>query len=1079
VVLDEHQTEPLIHSVLDELFERHYANAAAHSDGVRDLVRLYGSGRDDSIRRLVVDIHRHSQALVSPARWFQEQFAAFRDSTPGLWRDTFIQGSAQWANLWRDALASVAGDNSNLAACLNALNRLPATATTFKDVATLLERIVAADARKWESGSKTKIRKPFQSFFEDARFLQELARDNGAPLQQDWSWVRHHMLSLLELAQEFTAAFSRAKQELGGVDFADQEQLALRLLYDENEKPTDIAFACRERFRFVFVDECQDINAAQDAILRAVSREGANANRFLVGDVKQSIYRFRLADPRIFQRYEATWSAKSNAQDGGRVLPLTENFRSREALLNFVNTLFRALMRPVIGELSYGTQAELKFGNRGGRTELSLTANIPEKEIEPRVEVHVITKEDDLQGTENGALVEGVSTEMAELQAVECEARLVAQRLRNLERDRHPIWDDKQKCFRPVEWRDIVVLMRGVAGRAEVFAKAFHQADVPLHAERAGFLDAVEITDLLNLLRLLDNPLQDVPLLAVLRSPLVGISPDELVSVRLTQKNGPLWTALVRNAKSAEGNPRLKRFLVQFARWRELIRHTSVTHCLETALAETHYEALLLAGERGKAQVANVRRLIDMARRFDPYQREGLFRFLQFIAEQEETEVRHESARLAQENAVRLMTIHASKGLEFPVVVLAGLGCRFNLRDLSDDILMNEDLGLCPKVLPPESRCRYPSITHWAASERERRALLGEEMRLLYVALTRAKDTLILTGTASRQDEAERWRQSAPITDFALVKASCCLDWLRLWFSQHAKSEEWSDDHSGMNELLSWEFKDRNDPVFEPKTVKTSRLERDLELPADGELRSLKALLAWQYPNQAATREPAKTSVSTLRRRAIEADEEATAGYPFQLTAKRVRIRRAESAKLSGADVGIAHHTFMQFVSLDCVASERDLRREAERMHNSGAMTAAEIAVLDLKAVMAFWQTDLGSQLLSQRENLQREMPFTARITTTELRALNVDIGNPTDARSNEFVVVQGIVDLAVILPKEIWLLDFKTDDVRISDLQVKTKLYEPQLKLYSMALSGIYRRDVTQRWLHFLSCRKTIQIER
>lgn len=1096
-VLDEQQTKPLLHAVLDDLFERHYANPAS---ALRELVRSYGNGREDTIRQLITSLHHHTQALAAPDQWFAQQVAALNDPAPTTWRNLFHDALRDWAALWSEALAPTAEVAGNIDTCRQQLQLVGHKDSSLEQVAAALQTIIDASATPcWPKGQKTKLLKPIESFFGDATFLQELARDDGAALAQDWSAVRGPLQALLALAQEFTAEFSQAKRELGGIDFADQEQLALRLLRNENGGPSAVALACRERFRFVFVDECQDINAAQDAILRAVSREGAAANRFLVGDVKQSIYRFRLADPRIFQAYERNWLANhpdteakapsptqpttraagspesTAAGSTGRVLPLSENFRSAQGLLNFINPLFRALLRPVIGGLNYDAAAELQFGAPESRAELAVHPG-----SKPRVELHIISKDGYSEPAEESPEGAGQFSEVAELQSAEREAQLLARRLQALKDTGHQVWNRERGCLVPVEFRDMVVLMRGVAGRAEIYAKAFHQAGVPLLAERAGFLDALEITDLLRLLQLLDNPLQDVPLLAVLRSPLVGMAAAELAEARLVQPRGLMWFALGKHALGdSAGAAKSKAFLAQYGSWRELIRHSAITHCLETILTETHYEAILLAGERGEARVANVRRLVELARRFDPFQREGLFRFLKFIAEQEAAEVRHQPATAHAENAVRLMTIHASKGLEFPVVAVAGLGARFNLRELSNDILVNEELGLCPKIVAPASRRRYPSIAHWAAQQRERRALLGEELRLLYVALTRARDTLILTGTAAKKDEVIRWQERKPLSDHALLRSNSSLEWLRLWFSHTVPPKAWTSDKDGATPEFCWKFHDAHTGIVTPDAPSTRRLETAAPAAPDTqEFSAIQERLAFRYANTAATNEPAKTSVSALRRRASERDDEARAWFPATRPSRRTAATDGKPAKLSAADVGNAHHAFMQFVELPRTGSPLDLRNEAERMRQAGMLSAAEVAVLDFAALETFWQSEIGRGFRGQEPaRVHREMPFTARLSAGDLRKLHLPLVD-AGLGNEEFVVIQGVVDLAAITPQEIWLLDFKTDHVKTAaEMSARVHHYEPQLKLYALALARIYRRPVTRCWLHFLATGTSVAV--
>jgi ATP-dependent helicase/nuclease subunit A len=1088
-VLDEAQTKPLIHTVLDELLLQHYASDTTGAKAVRELIRIYGQGSDEPIRTLVIALHQHTQTLAAPNQWFATQQEMFARESPDHWREQLRCAVREWAAEWAEVMAAADLTCSNLAASHAALTRLRSASCSLTEVEEQLTALVEADEREWPNRRKTELRKPFESCFTDAGFLRELADRDGAALRDDWTWTRTVMGPLLGLAQEFGTAFSAAKRELGGIDFADQEQFALRLLYQPDGEPTSIARECRDQFRQVFVDECQDINAAQDAIIRAVSRTGVEANRFLVGDVKQSIYRFRLADPRIFQGYQQAWkdapgtkpAPSSTGAEAGRTLSLTDNFRSAEGLLAFVNSVFRTLMRPNLGGLDYDREAELKFGAAETRAALKAAPESP-----PRVELHVITRDAAESGATDPEEPAVPTGDVPELQTTEREARLVAAHFKQLKQSGFPVWDAKTGAggFRPVEFGDMVVLLRGISGRAEIFAKAFHQAGVPLRASRGGFLSAQEVRDVLNLLRLLDNPRQDLPLLAVLRSPLVGLSAPELVQIRCGARKELFWQALqkARDRNSplpASLRTKVALFLEQIGRWREVLRHTSLTDCLELALVETHYEALLQADVRGPERVANLRRLVDLARRFDPFQREGLFRFLQFIAEQEEAEVNHAPAEASSGNAVRLLTIHASKGLEFPVVALAGLGVRFNLRDLSCDVLLDPDAGLSPKVFPPHARTKYPSIAHWAAARRERRAQLGEELRLLYVALTRARDAALLVGTASRRDEVERWQQPAPLTDHARLKAANPLDWLRLWFNRPGAESDWTGDREGRNEVCAWKFWESNDPLFAGAIPGRNETGDEVPRPTSDQVSAIQQRVAFRYPHALATGEPAKTTVTALRRRAVDdADDEAQ--HWFSGAPRTARLTH-DATRLSAAEIGTAHHLFQQHVSLARTATEMDLRNEAHRLSTAGVLTAAQAAALDFKGLHTFWQSALARELRAlPAAAINREMPFTARFSVTEIKSLLRPAPDEPPApreAADEFVIVQGTADLAALLPEEIWLVDFKTDHVAGDDLPQNIAQYEPQLRLYALALSRTFRRPVTRACLHYLSAGETVSI--
>jgi len=746
-----------------------------------------------------------------------------------------------------------------------------------------------------------------------------------------------------------------------------------------------------------------------------------------------------------------------------------ENFRSRESLLNFVSSLFAPLMREEIGGVKYDDEAKLKFGSPESRTDFSVA-----KDPSPRAELLLCLKKKpgEVSDDENG--------DWADLAESAKEARLVARRLKELVAGSEPqkIWDDEKKIFRAADWRDMAVLLRSPAGKAEVFAKEFERAGVPLVVARGGFYETSEVLDLLSLLQLLDNPLQDAPCIAVLRSPLVGCSFDELAEIRLAAKDVHFWTALNR-ARSAECGVRnelrrkIEGFLERFSRWRKLARQVSLSQCLEEVLAETHYADWLQSRPRGAQRRANVEQFLNLAQRFDQFQRQGLFRFLNFIKAQREAGAEPEVAPVADENAVRLMSIHQSKGLEFPVVVVADLAKRFNEQDLHGEIILDEKFGLCPRVQPPQTGGRYPSLPHWLAQRRERRELRGEELRLLYVALTRARDTLVLIATVSETKWESLWTGSEAITPQAIVAAKSYSDWLGMWFAQNQAQNPESKVPSatgGQLPHLRWRLADESELAAEPAVEQAAK-----ELPPLDEKtgRRLQAILAWKYPFAEATRRAAKSSVTELRRRATEPDEEAERIFPAPRFAPVGR--RQARAGLSAADTGRAHHKFLQFVALEKTADLEALKSEASRLKQENILTAEECAALILEDIAAFWESAAGRKIRTQAATVRREMAFTARFSPVELE----DVAGVKSAAGleDELVVVQGVADLVVVLPEEIWLVDFKTDDIRQSGLPDKIKAYAPQLNLYARALEKIYARPVTARWLHFLAARRTESI--
>ncbi len=1174
-ILDEGQARLLSDEILEQQFQEHYERDDPLSLAVQDVIRVYGGGRDEKIRAFVLRLHHYIQTRADADDWVARQLDAFSSPEPEQWRRWLSEAISGWRNEWLPVLQNLK-ENSKAAECLEILAKAPAGQDTW---AVLFQQITAADApENYPPRKKTALRKPLEAFFEEAQFLGSLTvgqasrlpvlrascaqSDTGLeaastgrqdacptastdPLAEDWNWVRGPMKTLLLLVREFSGSFSARKRADGALDFHDLEQFAIRLLWNQETKdPAPIADAWRKKLRFIFVDEYQDINAAQDKIISALARD----NRFLVGDVKQSIYRFRLADPAIFRAY-----AQNPAHWRGQTVSLAENFRSREPLLNFINSLFKPLMHEDVGGIRYDEEARLKFGPGQGRAPVPVDGT-----PEPRAELLLRLK--NRNGNPDEASDEDA---FAQLQESEKEARIVVGRLLELKNSGHGILENGR--LRPADWRDIAVLLRAPGSKAEVYAKEFASSGVPLVVERGGFYESSEISDLLSLLQLADNPLQDVPCIAVLRSPLAGCTLDELAEIRLAGQ-GHYWFALSRAAASKspvrdETREKAQRFLARFSRWRRLAQQASLSQCLEEILRETHYDDWLLGRPRGAQRRANVERFLNLAEQFDAFQRQGLFRFLKFVEARREVEADPEVAPVAGQNAVRLMSIHQSKGLEFPVVVLADMGKSFNEQDLRGEIILDEQYGLCPRVKPPLAGGRYPSLGYWLARKNQRRELRGEELRLLYVAVTRARDTLILSGTVS----SKRWESflanSGPVGARDVVSANSFMDWLGLWFRTQSENLKLETAAAGQLPCLRWQIVDDSEVVAQASRLSAAAPAISTPAPDLAAIKEITKDLEWRYPFETTTRRAAKTSVTALRR-VTEGLDDAETERPFQpprfthpiscVPGKSASKRPAPAVKMNAADFGVAHHKFLQHFAFATVAGLKLFEVEAKRLEKAGYLSADETAVLDLDTLADFWSSDVGKKIRANAAFVRRELPFTAGFAPQELDAIfgqsrdregaGKSGGNPKQNRTDlpasqtlgaqfsfcqpaapksrserdqggreragvresrsddnhgeraiksepdtrldfktnpadEIVVVQGVADLVVLLPGEIWLLDFKTDDLRRGDIREKTDFYSSQLKLYARAVEKIYSRPVTHRWLHFLQARQTVQV--
>ena len=1032
------ESNALERRTLDAVLDTVYNSENPADLAIQRLIQQTGGDKDKPLRDLITQLHRFSQTLRDPSHWFAVQEAAFKLEDPTPWRAWLMEELIRWRNAWLPILQHQPAENKNAGQCAAVLQSLAGHPTRSEFTNTL--RAIEHIDQFWPK-PKTPWREPIKDFFDEAEFFKSVCSQEGGvdPLTEDWHWTRVPMLALLDAAQRFATAFAQAKRQAGDVDFQDLEQFALRLLWDQ-DRPSRIALAWRQKLRLVFVDEFQDINAAQEAIILALAREGNEANRFLVGDVKQSIYRFRLADPRIFVKYKELWG--EGGKDG-QVLNLSKNFRSHEGILNFVNALFAPLMRQAIGGVDYDESAHLRFGAREQRASMSCNSL-----ISPPVELLLRRSGTGGEDDENTS-------------DAEKEARLVGRRLWQLHND------PQQATL----WRDMVILLRAPKNKAATYAKEFNRLGIPLVAAHGGFYESAEVRDLQSLLQLLDNPLQDLPLLGVLRSPLVGMTDSELAAVRIARPQGRFWGALVdwqreeaRKAPGAQAEAKAARFLRRYRRWRRQARQEAVSQCLENVIDETHYADWLSTQDRPEQRRANLERFLELARQFDSNRGESLSRFVRFIEARQDGDEETEPAA-ATSDAVRLMSIHQSKGLEFPVVVLADLGKRFNQDDLKTQIILDEEYGLCARVRPPGAFQSWPSLPYWLAARREKRELLGEEMRLLYVALTRAEQRLILAGTASQNAISEKWpkRSQQGPGPTAILASSNYLSWLGSWSPGGASLES-----SGQNAFFTWKVFDDDHPwlaSFRKPTLADGATASPRELSPEALHR-----LDWHYAFDADKKISAKAAVSGLRREISGAnEEEARRLFGFEMSS------RGAKGKLTAAEIGSAHHIFLEGVKLERAGTAAGLLEEAQRLVQEKLLTVAQSACLDVESLTAFWQSKPGREWLEKLPDLRRELAFTARLDAAELGHLGAD--QFSGAGAGEFVVVQGVIDLAAILPKEIWLLDFKTDHFPARELEGKIKMYRPQIELYAAALSRIHQRPVTRRWLHFLAHRHTASV--
>lgn len=775
-VADEAEAELLRWETLEQVMEEEYGRHLG------ELAQRYGGSRgDENLERLILRLYSYSASHPDPEAWLARQKQAY-DIADGA----SVEELPWFPEFWKAVADELGRAVLRLKQALS-LSRHPAGPAAYEPV---LEQEVAglealAEAMDWngfyqqlahwswerlprvqvEEGQGRQLKDLAQNLRNQAKDiinrLQAWAARPGEQLVEEIREVKPWAQALTDVVSCFAQAYARAKRERNLVDFNDLEHFCLRLLSMEA-----VTQELREQYQEVLVDEYQDINPVQNQILGLV----CGGNLFMVGDVKQSIYRFRLAEPRLFMEKYRTYAGEREAPR--RRIDLTANFRSSKPVIEAVNFIFRRLMTESVAEIDYDAKAELVYGREGlgeasGPTGPGKTWRAEIQGVEAHFIERVISTEGGRErpGGGGGAKEDAgepaaskpgseesgsEEPELEELEALEMEARVVAQRILELKAENPELG-----------YADIAVLLRSTRDRANQFMEVFHQMGIPAHAELGtGYFDAIEVQTFLSLLRLIDNPRQDIPLAAVLRSPLVGLRAKELAEIRLACPEGDYYDAV---AASAQGESRLAKTLQQFLErldeWRTAARRQPLPDVIASIYRQTGYYDYVGGLPGGPQRQANLRALYYRARQFESFARRGLFRFLRFIERLRETDTDLGPAKVLGENedAVRVMSIHKSKGLEFPVVFVADLGKQFNWEDIRGDLLAHRDLGLGPMLVDLDLRIKYPTLAYRAIRHRLKREQVAEEMRILYVALTRARERLILVG--SRRDLLKAWEQ--------------------------------------------------------------------------------------------------------------------------------------------------------------------------------------------------------------------------------------------------------------------------------------------------------------------------------
>jgi ATP-dependent helicase/nuclease subunit A len=1054
--------------VLERLLEKKYEEG---NDDFLQLADIYTSGRsDDGLKELILQLYGYAQSYPWPKEWLLDALHAYQmDSVEKL------SASAAMESLMSYIRHMLSGVMQKLDQCLDIclsgdgpdvyektvtsdreqIVRLT-TCETYQELfeqIRLIEFVRLASSRGYD-GNPQKL-----SYVKDARdswkktitkMREKYFFSNVEDTLEQMKRLLPVAASLIHLTDEFSDALAIQKREKNIVDFGDLEHFALQIFRDKETKElTDTAREFQRAYAEIMIDEYQDSNHVQEEILTAISREKAGENNlFMVGDVKQSIYRFRLARPELFMdKYDAYTLEDSEKQK----VDLSKNFRSRDEILAVTNDIFSQIMHKSLGNVEYDKAAALYPG-----------ADYPKMQGMYEPEVLLADSEDELL------------TDMEDTGKVELEALLLADKIRDLKKNQL-VLDEKSGQLRNVNYSDIVILLRSLNGYADVFAKVLMEHGIPAHTtSKTGYFSTLEVQTILNYLRILDNPLQDIPLAAVLKSSIGGFFDEDLAWIAISNKGESFSTAFFHGLRDKLFEEQLQQKAEAFYCTYEVLRNEvsdrPIHELLMDVLEKTGYRELVAAMPAGRQRQANIAMLVEKAIAYEGTSYRGLFHFIRYIDELQNYDIDFGEADLVSENedAVRIMSIHKSKGLEFPVVFVSGLGKQFNRQDARSRMILHPNLGIGLDEIDSNRRLRIPTLQKRIVAGESELENLGEELRILYVALTRPKEKLILTGVKKK---AEEWldnqrvafAQDSKMSFLDISDADCYLDWIVP--ALLTCGDKYHFGVTGIADMIVEEIKDQ---VLEEKMQKE---EAEWQAyPPEEVFHFVKERLSYQYPYQNSVDLKMKYSVSELKHRAmrIKAQEEELDTIPTFLEPPVIPYIPAFAGDVTetvnqGALRGTAVHRVLEcldFASLSEDGMEAELQAQIDDMLDQGKITEDMKSLVNLASLKQFLESELAKRMraAAKRGELFREKPFV--------------LGR----QEEELILIQGIIDVFWIEDDRIMLLDYKTD--RISHATQLIDRYQEQLELYAKAIEATWNKKVGEKYLYSFSLQETICLQ-
>ena len=1067
---DTSEIELLKQESLEEIFEKLYEEK---NEEFIELVNTYSGYRDDdSLKELILKIYNYSQSMPFPAEWINESVEKFNLSDK-LEQDF---GKTLWGKIlveyFIDEIKSCISDLESLVIKLQReldlekyysvilndienLKKLVKENESWNDIYINLNNI---KFETWPRQAKTdcelkdeckEVRDEVKERVKDLN--KKIFIYSSEEANQDIYEMYKILKSLEKVILEFSNRYQENKKDKNIIDFNDIEHYALKILVkkdeEENYVPTDIALNYKEKFVEIAIDEYQDSNLVQEYILTTISNGN---NIFMVGDVKQSIYKFRQARPELFlekyDKYILAEDEETTCNEDTKI-QLFKNFRSRKNVLDFTNIIFENIMSKKLGDIDYNEKEYLNLG-----------ANFEEcnELTSGKVELDIIDlAENDDVGVDDSVDPKQQNDDEQILEKTELEAKFVANKIKELLDSNLHVYDKKQG-YRKVTYKDIVILLRTTSNVANIYEKELNKLELPVFSDStSSYFETEEIQTILSVLRIIDNPNSDIPLVTVMRSEIGGFTDNELVEIRLASKNTSYYEAL-EEVKNKSEESKLKQkvigFLKMLEEWQQKQEYLALDELIWYIYESTNYYDFVNSNPNGELKTANLKLLFEKAKDYEKASFKGLYNFINYIDKISKSSGDGLSAKLIgeNENVIRIMSIHKSKGLEFPVVFLCGTGKMFNVQDLNESILLHQDMGFGPKYINYERKIEYNTLAKEAIKVKTLNEILSEEMRLLYVALTRAKEKLIITGCDKDLKKSILQKENSNLDIVNIRKAKSYLDWLELVYLNNKEK---------IDDILEADFINKNE-IKEELDKKEQETESNIRLwnEVDKELENkVEKLLNWEYPYIKSTMIAVKASVTEISKGKKKDLIDITEKPKFL----------SEKQELNKAEIGTLMHLVLQKLDFSKIYTQGTIKELIQELIASKIINENQSKYINIQKILKFTESDLYKELKVAKE-VHKEKPFYIYISSNEI------YNDETD----EKILVQGIIDLYYIDKNgKLILVDYKTDYVANNNEQELIDKYKGQLEIYKRALEQALNKPVEAVYIYSTDLGKKVLI--